>query len=52
MRNVSETYFRKLAKELPTGKAIAKRLGRSRQGVNARLRRLGLAEPSIIAGRP
>jgi hypothetical protein len=49
MRNVSEKYFLKLAKKLNTGKAIAQRIGRTRQAVNARLRRLGLAKPSIIA---
>jgi len=49
MRNISEKYFLKLAKKLKTGKAIGQRIGRTRQAVNARLRRLGLAKPSIIA---
>jgi hypothetical protein len=51
MRNVSLTYFTKLAhdKSLKTGVAIAKRIGRSRQAVNARLRRNALpTKPSII----
>jgi hypothetical protein len=41
-RKVTKQYFLKLAAELNyNGAAIARRLGRCRQGVNARLRRLG-----------